>query len=318
MAKTGCDIEYAARLLKTGEVIGIPTETVYGLAGNAFDLNAVTQIFKIKQRPDFDPLIVHTDSLAKIHEFVSDIPESAFQLAKHFWPGPLTLLLPKKKVIPDLVTSGLPRVAVRVPNHVVTLALLEKIEFPLAAPSANPFGYVSPTSCQHVNDQLGEKIPYILDGGMSEVGIESTIIGYENSLPVVYRLGGITLKNIENVIGKVSIQPHSSSDPSTPGSLKSHYAPNKKVIIGDIVQLMREYEGQPYALLSFQKEYGHIPANQQLILSKSGNLDEAAQNLFSSLRTLDRLPVKYILTEYVPERDLGLAINDRLKRAAAK
>ena len=318
MAIIGNDIEHASTLLEAGEVIGIPTETVYGLAGNAYNVSAVTKIFKIKKRPDFDPLIVHTDSLAKIYKFVKDIPESAFQLAKYFWPGPLTLLLAKKSVIPDLVTSGLPNVAVRVPNHAVTLALLEKLDFPLAAPSANPFGYVSPTSARHVNDQLGGKIPYILNGGVSKVGIESTIIGYEGSQLVVYRLGGLTLEKIEHVVGKVTIKPHSSSDPTTPGSLKSHYSPAKKVVIGNIEELMDVYKDRSFALLSFQKEYDRIPSENQLILSKSGDLDEAAQNLFSSLRTLDNLPVEYILTEYVPDRDLGLAINDRLKRAAAK
>ena len=318
MALIGNDIAHATALLKAGEVIGIPTETVYGLAGNAYDISAVTKIFKIKQRPAFDPLIVHTDSLAKVYKFADDIPESAFQLAKYFWPGPLTLLLPKKSVIPDLVTSGLANVAVRVPNHAVTLALLERVEFPLAAPSANPFGYVSPTSAQHVNDQLGGKIPYILNGGVSKVGIESTIIGYEDSIPVVYRLGGLALEKIERIIGKVKIKPHSSSDPTTPGNLESHYSPGKKVIIGDIKELADIYKDHSFALLSFQRRYEHIPAENQLILSKSGNLDEAAQNLFSSLRLLDRLPVDYILTEYVPDHDLGLAINDRLKRAAAK
>ena len=318
MAFIGNDIEYASALLKAGEVIGIPTETVYGLAGNAYDIKAVTKIFKIKQRPAFDPLIVHTDSLGKVHKFVESMRESAFQLAKYFWPGPLTLLLPKKKVIPDLVTSGLPNVAVRVPNHAITLALLEQVDFPLAAPSANPFGYVSPTSALHVNDQLGDKVPYILNGGVSKVGIESTIIGFENSLPVVYRLGGLALRKIESIIGKVAIKPHSTSDPTTPGSLKSHYSPDKKVIVGNMEELIEAYKSHSFALLSFRKKYEHIPPENQLILSKTGDLDEAAQNLFSSLRLLDRLPVDYILTEYVPNRDLGLAINDRLKRAAAK
>ena len=318
MATTGNDIHYAAELLKAGEVIGMPTETVYGLAGNAFDIEAVTRIFKIKQRPSFDPLIVHTDCMTKVERFVEHIPESALRLAECYWPGPLTLLLPKKNSIPDLVTSGLHNVAVRIPNHAVCLALLERVAFPLAAPSANPFGYVSPTRAQHVSDQLGDKIPYILDGGDSAVGIESTIIGYENNKPVIYRLGGLTLEKIERITGKVKINPHSSSDPTTPGSLKSHYSPRKKVIIGDIETLIEVYKDRTFALLSFQKKYNQVLPAKQLALSKSGDLDEAARNLFSSLRLLDSLPVEYILTEYVPRRDLGLAINDRLKRAAAQ
>ena len=318
MATIGDDIHYAAELLKAGAVIGMPTETVYGLAGNAFDVEAVTSIFKIKQRPAFDPLIVHTDCMTKVERFVQYIPESALKLAECYWPGPLTLLLPKKSIIPDLVTSGLQNVAIRIPNHPVSLALLERLDFPIAAPSANPFGYVSPTCAQHVNDQLGNKIPYILDGGVSAVGIESTIIGYENNRPVIYRLGGLTLEKIESITGKVKVNPHSSSDPTTPGSLKSHYSPRKKVIIGDIDALTETYKGHTFALLSFQKKYNQVSPAKQLTLSESGDLDEAARNLFSSLRLLDSLPVQYILTEYVPDRDLGLAINDRLKRAAAQ
>ncbi len=318
MALIGTDIEHAVDLVEAGEVIGIPTETVYGLAGNAFNTGAVTRIFKIKKRPSFDPLIVHTDSLSKIRGFVKAIPESALQLAEYFWPGPLTLLLPKKNTIPDLVTSGLPDVAVRIPDHATTLALLQRLTFPLAAPSANPFGYVSPTSAQHVNDQLGDKIPYILNGGGSTVGIESTIIGYEGDQPIVYRLGGLPLKKIEEIVGEVKVMAHSSSDPTTPGSLKSHYAPDKKVIIGDIKQLINTYKDHRFALLSFQKYHEDIPAQNQLVLSPTGDLDEAAKNLFSGLRQLDKLPVEYIFSEFVPPKDLGLAINDRLKRAAAK
>ena len=318
VALIGTDIEYASTLLRAGEVIGIPTETVYGLAGNAFDIKAVTKIFKVKQRPSFDPLIVHTNHLTKIRKFVTHIPESAFQLAECFWPGPLTLLLPKKNIIPDLVTAGLSDVAIRIPNHATSLALLEGLEFPLAAPSANPFGYVSPTSAQHVNDQLGDKIPYILEGGCSTVGIESTIVGYDRLQPVVYRLGGLAIKKIEEVVGKVKVMAHSSSNPTAPGSLKSHYSPDKKVVIGDIQQLMQTCKGSPFAILSFQKYYEGIPAQNQFVLSPAGDLDEAAQNLFSGLRLLDQLPVDYIFSEFVPSRDLGLAINDRLKRAAAK
>ena len=318
MALIGTDIEHAAGLVRSGEVIGIPTETVYGLAGNAFDINAATRIFKVKNRPSFDPLIVHTDSLSKIRAFVTHIPVSAFQLTERFWPGPLTLLLPKKNVIPDLVTAGLPDVAVRIPDHPTTLALLEELTFPLAAPSANPFGYVSPTTAQHVNDQLGDKIPYILDGGSSIVGIESTIIGYEGAQPVVYRLGGLAINKIEEVVGKVKVTAHSSSNPTTPGNLKSHYSPGKKVIIGDIEELINTYNDRSFALLSFQKYHKGIPPQNQVVLSPAGDLDEAAKNLFSGLRLLDQLPVEYIFSEFVPPLDLGLAINDRLKRAAAK
>jgi L-threonylcarbamoyladenylate synthase len=175
--KIGLDVALAAQWLHASEPVAIPTETVYGLAGNALDVAAVARIFEVKNRPTFDPLIVHVASVAAVKAHVIDFPAAARQLAAHFWPGPLTLLLPKQPHIPDLVTAGLPRVAIRVPVHPLTRTLLERLPFPLAAPSANPFGYISPTTAQHVYDQLNGLIPYILDGGPCQVGLESTIVG---------------------------------------------------------------------------------------------------------------------------------------------
>ncbi|WP_405512000.1 L-threonylcarbamoyladenylate synthase [Spirosoma sp. KNUC1025] len=189
MAQIGTDRQIAKQLLEAGNVVSIPTETVYGLAANALNPDAVLTIFRVKNRPTFDPLIVHTDSLEKLDRFVSTIPESARDLASTYWPGPLTLLLPKKAIIPDLVTAGLPTVGIRIPNHPLTLALLNSLDFPLAAPSANPFGYISPTTAQHVADQLGLQVPYILDGGPATIGIESTIVGFDGNKPTVFRLG---------------------------------------------------------------------------------------------------------------------------------
>lgn len=314
----GTDIHAAKLLLEAGEPVAIPTETVYGLAANAFNENAVLKIFLTKNRPVFDPLIVHTGSIEQITTLVTGMPETARCLAQQFMPGPLTLLLPKKDVIPDLVTSGLPHVAVRVPNHPLTLQLLSSLSFPLAAPSANPFGYVSPTTAQHVQDQLGEKIPYILDGGACNIGIESTIIGFDTMLPTVYRMGGISIEQIEAVIGKVLVQTHSSSNPRAAGMLKSHYAPRKKVIIGNIPQLLHRFSEEnrrgEVGVLSFMHDYG---CPKQVILSAEGNLNQAAGRLFAALRTLDSLPLSVILTEPVPDVFIGRAINDRLKRAAA-
>ncbi|MDQ3289765.1 MAG: L-threonylcarbamoyladenylate synthase, partial [Bacteroidota bacterium] len=176
MAIIGTDTEQAANLLRAGQLVSIPTETVYGLAANAYLEEAVVSIFEAKQRPAFDPLIVHTHSIQEFDKIAVNIPKRAYQLAEAFMPGPVTLILPRNPKIPLLVTSGNESVGVRIPNHPLTLNLLRKLEFPLAAPSANPFGYVSPTTAQHVNQQLGEKIPYILDGGTCSVGIESTII----------------------------------------------------------------------------------------------------------------------------------------------
>src|SRR6478735_1162446 len=192
MAEIGKDIVLAKQLLENGDLVAIPTETVYGLAGNALSATSVAKIFSTKNRPQFDPLIVHVPSLEKAKDYVSEVPDFAKALTEKFWPGPLTLLLKKKTVIPDLVTSGLDTVGIRCPDHSLTRDLLTSLDFPLAAPSANPFGYVSPTEPSHVNEQLGQKIKYILDGGVCPVGIESTIVGFENEGPVVYRLGGLS------------------------------------------------------------------------------------------------------------------------------
>ncbi|MEQ8812550.1 MAG: L-threonylcarbamoyladenylate synthase [Imperialibacter sp.] len=317
MAEIGIDIDKAKSYLDRGQLIGLPTETVYGLAGNAFNEAAVLKIFQVKNRPSFDPLIAHTNSLEKVKTFVKDIPDVALDLAEAFWPGPLTLLLPKKKRIPLLLTSGLKTVAVRIPDHPLTTALLEQLDYPLAAPSANPFGYVSPTTAHHVQDQLGESIPYILDGGPCRVGIESTIIGFENNKPVVYRLGGKRIDEIEKLIGTVRIRTNMSSDPAAPGMLKSHYAPTKRVVVGDLEELIPKLNPMKVAVISFQKDFPEVPENNKFILSKAGNIDEAAANLFSAMRKMDKTAANCIIAEYVPEIGLGKAINDRLKRAQA-
>jgi L-threonylcarbamoyladenylate synthase len=314
MAETGKDIHKAKRLLEQGALVAIPTETVYGLAGNALDKDAVVKIFQAKARPHFDPLIVHVPSVAEARRYVENIPAPAAQLTEKFWPGPLTLLLKKKNIIPDLVTSGLDTVGIRCPNHPLTGALLKSLDFPLAAPSANPFGYVSPTTPQHVNEQLGDKIAYILDGGPCEVGIESTILGFEHHTPVIYRMGGLGLEDIERITGKVTIQAHSTSNPKAPGQLMSHYAPAKRVVLGNMETLVQQYPVHTTGLLTFQRDYHHP---YQVILSPGASLDEAAQNLFAALRALDKMPVDVILTELVPDTGLGKAINDRLRRAAA-
>jgi L-threonylcarbamoyladenylate synthase len=314
MATIGKDIQQSKQLLEAGDLVSIPTETVYGLAGNALDIGAVTKIFKVKSRPSFDPLIVHVAGFEDVSKYVIAIPEPAQQLIHQFWPGPLTLLLKKKSIIPDLVTSGLDTVGIRCPAHPLTLSLLKTLSFPLAAPSANPFGYVSPTTSAHVDEQLGKKIKYILDGGPCQIGIESTIVGFENDKPIVYRMGGLRIEDIEAVIGKVFIQTHSDSNPKAPGQLQSHYAPAKKVIIGNVEELLNQYPPHSTGLLTFSND---LNAPHQIILSRKKNLDEAAQNLFTALRQFDKMPIDVIITEYVPDEGLGRAINDRLRRAAA-
>ncbi len=313
MAEIGKDINKARQLLEDGQLVAIPTETVYGLAGNALNEKAVAAIFEAKNRPAFDPLIVHVSSLESVVAFVKDIPQKAIALAEAFWPGPLTLLLEKKAIIPDLVTAGLPTVGIRCPDHSLTRELLSALTFPLAAPSANPFGYISPTTPAHVNAQLGNRIPYILDGGPCTVGIESTIIAVDNARGTVLRHGGLKIEDIESVIGKVSMQTFSASNPQAPGQLQSHYAPRKKLIAGDIAQMLREERTEKVGVLSFQNDYG-VP--MQVVLSPSGSLEEAARNFFSALRKLDESAAEIILAEYAPETGLGRAINDRIRRAA--
>lgn len=316
MADTGKDILKAKAILEEGGLVAIPTETVYGLAANALNAEAVAKIFQVKKRPTFDPLIVHTAHLDQAKEYLLSIPDTAYRLAEAFWPGPLTILLNKKSIIPDLVTSGLDRVAIRIPAHPLSKQLLEILPFPLAAPSANPFGYISPTLPSHVNDQLGDSIPYILDGGPCSVGIESTIVGFESDEPFIYRLGGMSVEAIETIIGPVKTKSHSSSNPSSPGMLQSHYAPGTKLIIGDIDQLISRYSDKNFAILSFQRKFKEISADRQLDLSPAGDLSEAAQKLFTALRDLDKRGFDIILTQLVPDTGLGRAINDRLRRAA--
>ncbi|EAZ80318.1 L-threonylcarbamoyladenylate synthase [Algoriphagus machipongonensis] len=320
MAVIGQDIAKAKRFLDEGKLVAIPTETVYGLAGNALNPLAVASIFETKNRPSFDPLIIHTSSMDRVKDFVEEIPDPLYKLGKSIWPGPLTLLLPRKAIIPDLVTSGLDRVAIRIPNHPLTLELLESLDFPLAAPSANPFGYISPTQPRHVEAQLGDSIPYILDGGNCQVGLESTIVGMEEGQVVIYRLGGLELNEIEDLIGPVQVKSHSTSNPQAPGLLASHYAPRKPFVLGDLDLLIEKYslEGTSFALISLEKSFSDIPEAHQIALSKNGDLKEAAKNLFASMRQLDELDVEVILAEKMPAKGLGQAINDRLKRAAAE
>lgn len=317
MASIGKDIDEAIRLLNEGEVIGIPTETVYGLAGNALNTDAVAKIFEVKNRPSFDPLIIHTNSIDRFSDYVGKIDERAYALAEKFMPGPLTLLLPRKDIIPDLVTSGLENVAIRIPQHSLTLDLLSQIDFPLAAPSANPFGYISPTSATHVNTQLGNKIKYILDGGSCQVGIESTIIGFIRQETIVYRKGGLSIEAIEAVVGKVKVVEHSSSNPLAPGMLKSHYAPKKKLILLDKNQSI-DSEEKKIGYLGFQEYHTQIPHRNQLLLSPNGDFREAAKYLFAYMRQLDTMDIDIIYTDLLPEKDLGRAINDRIRRATVR
>lgn len=228
LSDIGTDISRAKEILSNFDVVAIPTESVYGLAANAYSEQAVKKIFEIKNRPFSNPLIVHTHSIDSLYSFVSDIPDVILDILEIFSPGPLTVLLDKKPIIPNLVTANNLKVAVRIPDHQLTLELLKSLEFPLAAPSANMFGYVSPTTAGHVYDDLNGLVPYILDGGKSKIGVESTIISIEDDSLVVHRLGAISLKDLQRVCDfQIKIKSHNFSTGLTPGLSKNHYAPKK-------------------------------------------------------------------------------------------
>ncbi|MEM1218420.1 MAG: L-threonylcarbamoyladenylate synthase [Bacteroidota bacterium] len=316
--KIGTDLGKAKALLEEGKLVAIPTETVYGLAANALNEDAVLRIFKAKNRPTFDPLIIHAASLEQVRPLLRDVPSLAERLFNHFAPGPLTILLPRTHQIPDLVTAGLGTVALRIPRHPLTLELLKTLDFPLAAPSANPFGYVSPTRPDHVAAQLEEQVSYILDGGPAEVGLESTIVQITSEDKMhVLRKGGLPIENLE-ALGPVKVFQHSTSNPRAPGMLKSHYAPRKPLKLGYLDELLAGHPNQRVGVLAFKRTIPEIPAAQQRILSPEGDLAEAARNLFAAIRSLDTLDIDLILAEWVPEKGLGRAINDRLRRASAE
>jgi L-threonylcarbamoyladenylate synthase len=304
------DINQAQRLLNEGHLVAIPTETVYGLAGNALNPLAVSKIFEAKRRPFFDPLIVHIANENQLKLCVDEIPDKANLLMEKFWPGPLTLLFQKSNLIPDIVTSGLPKVAVRMPNHALTLSLLNGLEFPLAAPSANPFGYISPTCAEHVAKNLGDVILMVLDGGNCAVGLESTIVDASETPVKILRLGGVSVEEIEKCLGEAVLVQKSSSQPQAPGMLDSHYAPRKP---------MYWFNESIHALSS--SRIGYLSFNHDLIgdivfeLSKKGDLVEAAAHLFQGMRWLDDQDVDCIVVKPFPDEGIGKAINDRLSRA---
>ncbi len=314
MSQTGTSIQQAAHLLQNGGLVGIPTETVYGLAANGLDKEAVLKIFAAKKRPSFDPLILHSTQ-EKIFNWASEVPAEAKILAEAFWPGPLTLVLSKAYTVPFEVTSGLNTVGLRVPKHPLTLELLKLLEFPLAAPSANPFGYISPTTAQHVVNQLGEAVDYVLDGGACQVGIESTIVGFEDGKPVIYRLGGLTLEAIEEVIGPVKVQINQASNPKAPGMILVHYAPKTPLVLVEDFSEVADDELTAYMLFG---ESLDIAGERQFYLSESGDFFEAAARLYALMRQLDAMNFSRIVAKRLPEQSLGLAINDRLYRASVK
>lgn len=311
------DIKKAIALLSNDELVAIPTETVYGLAGNIFSEKAIQRIFDTKKRPFFNPLIVHISSVEVLDTIVSHVPEKAKILADTFWPGSMTLVLKKTKNIPDIITAGKDTVAVRVPNHAVTLELLKKLPFPLAAPSANPFNQISPTKPEHVERYFKHDIQMVLDGGACKNGIESTIIGFENDEPVVYRLGALAIEDIETVVGKITIKNKKVENPDAPGMLDKHYSPKTKTILtSSILDEIENHQNKKIGVLAFNTSFKSDKIAAEIILSITSNLQEAASKLYDSLHQLDHLDLDVIITERLPEIGLGKSMNDRLQRAS--
>ncbi len=313
------NIQKAVEILNQEELVAIPTETVYGLAGNAYSKKAVSKIFEMKNRPSFNPLIVHIHAIDQLDQLASYIPNKARLLANTFWPGALTLVLKKKPLVPDIVTAGKDSVAIRMPNHPVTLALLEQLSFPLAAPSANPFGSISPTKAIHVEEYFGHKLQMVLDGGHCKDGIESTIIGFESDEPVLYRLGAISIEEIEKVIGKIEIKNKKETSPDAPGMLLRHYAPSTNTYLEtNVEEFVKSFPDKRIGLLLFSKAVNAPQIIHQEILSKNGDFKEAAANLYAALHFLDKLKLDMIIAERLPDIELGKSINDRLERATKK
>lgn len=302
------NINKAAETIKNGGLVAFPTDTVYGLGANVYNPQAVANIFAVKGRPAFDPLISHIAEVDFLPEY-AQADSRAVALAKHFWPGPLSLVLKRKDKnnILDMVCSGLPNIAVRMPNHPAALELIKKAGVPIAAPSANKFKSISPTSAQHVYNSLGERVDMILDGGPCRIGVETTIIDLTTKEIVMLRAGGLSKEDIESFTGEKVIVSHGDPNkPSAPGQLLKHYAPGKKLRIN--VSEPNENE--------FYIGFGNCP-HAQINLSPSANLSEAAANLFAYMRLADaQTEFSGIAIAPIPENGLGLAINDRIRRAS--
>lgn len=309
------EILKAARILRQGGLVAFPTETVYGLGADALNAAAAARIFEAKNRPFFDPLIVHIADRFEADKF-AEVPAIARSLMEKFWPGPLTLVMKKKPGIPDLVTSGLETVALRIPAHPAALALIRAAQCPVAAPSANPFGFLSPTTADHVRASLGDKVDMILDGGPCQTGVESTILDVTGDVPVLLRPGGIALEEIVKTAGEVRIAAAVKNQPSAPGQLEHHYAPRTPLEIRNLAEILSDARLFSAGVLLSRNPSWEVKARRVEILSPDGSLMTAAQNLFSALHRLDQSGAEVILAEPVAEEGLGRAIMDRLRKAS--
>ncbi|TXT50478.1 MAG: tRNA threonylcarbamoyladenosine biosynthesis protein [Spirochaetes bacterium] len=320
----------AGAALASGLLVALPTETVYGLGADAFNPLAVAKVFEAKARPSFDPLIVHIARMEDLSRVAASVPPLAERLALALWPGPLTIILPKRPEVPDIVTSGLDTVAVRFPSHPVARRIIELSGTAVAAPSANPFGYISPTKAEHVARTLGGKIDFLVDGGPCAVGVESTVIDATKEIPELLRPGGMPLERIREIVGEIAVPPRfhgSESGPmASPGQLSSHYAPRSALRLFEFSSLCDAgifppqgrgaalvFDGERAAKLELSGRFDAVFA-----LSEKGEMTEAAAALFALLHNLDFLEFDWIYAEKVPDEGLGRAIKDRLFRASRK
>lgn len=308
------NIKRAAEEIKSGEIVAFPTETVYGLGANGLNPTAVAKIFEVKNRPSFNPLILHIASTNQLYDLVSIKNPKVEKLVAAFWPGPLTLVLPKKEIVPEIVTAGNFTVAIRMPKHPVAIELIKASGKPIAAPSANTFGFLSPTTAEHVEKQLGQKVSFILDGGKSNVGVESTIIEVCDDKIYLLRPGGITTETIEEVCGNIEAKQPNLNNPNSPGQLLHHYAPKVPIkFLNEVNE--KEVKDKKLAGLFFAENITSLKFEHVEILSPSGELHEAAANLFHHLHLLESLQVDLIIVESIKEEGLGIAIMDRLRKA---
>ncbi|MGC6424696.1 MAG: L-threonylcarbamoyladenylate synthase [Lentimonas sp.] len=320
-------LETCAQLLRKGDVVGVPTETVYGLAGNPLREDSARKIFSVKGRPLIDPLIMHFPEVTAAKEYIQ-MNTAVELLAETFWPGPLTIVVEKKDSIPDLVTAGLPSVAIRVPRHPVFRSLLKRLDFPLAAPSANPFGYVSPTLASHVEATLGDRIPAVLDGGPCLLGIESTIVDLRDPFaPAILRHGPITQEALSAKLG-VTVNDHTGgcvdnkNAQTAPGLLTKHYSPRANVHLferNSCPANLSEVAHQAHGAVVFNRKPSFEPISDHTFwLSEDGNAETVAHNLFELIQRLDQTGYNNLYIELADSQGIGKAINDRLQRAAAK
>ncbi len=321
MCRFTTNIPEAASFLNAGLLVAFPTETVYGLGADARNCQAVARIFEVKNRPTFDPLIVHIAAAEQMSQVVADFPQFAMELTARFWTGPLTLVLPTCPEITDLVTAGLPGVGIRIPDHPVALSLLKQAGCPVAAPSANKFGRISPTTAEHVAEGLGDEIPLILDGGPCRVGVESTVISLMSDRPALLRPGGCPVEEIETVTGPlVRATPNPTLEDSAqpaPGMLSRHYAPRTPLWLVPSGEIAEPIPGVQCGLLSVGDQRSRAGFSQIELLSTDGDLRTSAANFFAALRRLDAAGLDAIIAHQFPDFGLGLALNDRLRRAAA-